>query len=74
MPDSPNWRSDGPEIQFQTAQTIIVVIASSLPIHPMTVMPAKAGIQYAAASRFDYIRLWNTGSPAFAGDDRLECR
>ncbi|WP_229180486.1 hypothetical protein, partial [Bradyrhizobium ivorense] len=26
-------------------------------------------IQYAAASRFYYRRLWNTGSPAFAGDD-----
>ncbi|MET4803667.1 hypothetical protein ABIA96_006270 [Bradyrhizobium sp. LB11.1] len=27
------------------------------------------GIQYAAASRFNHCRLWNTGSPAFAGDD-----
>src|SRR6185436_633461 len=27
------------------------------------------GIQYAAASRFQHCRLWNTGSPAFAGDD-----
>jgi hypothetical protein len=26
-------------------------------------------IQYAAASRFNHQRLWNTGSPAFAGDD-----
>jgi predicted membrane protein len=26
-------------------------------------------IQYAAASRFILRRLWNTGSPAFAGDD-----
>ena len=25
--------------------------------------------QYAAASRLDRWRLWNTGSPAFAGDD-----
>jgi hypothetical protein len=31
-------------------------------------MPAKAGIQYAAASRI-YRRLVDTGSPAFAGDD-----
>ena len=31
--------------------------------------PRKRGIQYAAASRFDRKRLWNTGSPAFAGDD-----
>jgi hypothetical protein len=27
------------------------------------------GIQYAAAFRFNHWRLWNTGSPAFAGDD-----
>jgi hypothetical protein len=26
-------------------------------------------IQYAAVSRFHHQRLWNTGSPAFAGDD-----
>src|SRR5260370_39679956 len=29
-------------------------------------------IQYAAASRFYHQRLWNTGSPAFAGDDGRE--
>jgi hypothetical protein len=33
------------------------------------VIPAHAGIQYAAAYRFHHCRLWNTGSPAFAGDD-----
>ena len=33
------------------------------------VIPAKAGIQYAAAPLVDCERLWNTGSPAFAGDD-----
>jgi hypothetical protein len=33
------------------------------------VIPAKAGIQYAAAFRFYRWRLWNTGSAAFAGDD-----
>ncbi len=27
--------------------------------------------QYVAASRFDLKRLWNAGSPAFAGDDSL---
>jgi hypothetical protein len=27
------------------------------------------GIQYAAAFQFDHWRLWDTGSPAFAGDD-----
>jgi hypothetical protein len=26
-------------------------------------------IQYAAASRLKHFRLWNTGSPDFAGDD-----
>src|SRR5258707_2285787 len=30
--------------------------------------PRKRGIQYAAALRFRRWRLWNTGSPAFAGD------
>src|SRR6266700_1206939 len=29
----------------------------------------KAGIQYAAALAMEVQRLWNTGSPAFAGDD-----
>jgi hypothetical protein len=32
-------------------------------------MPCECGIQYAAAFRFNRWRLWNTGSPAFAGDD-----
>jgi hypothetical protein len=31
--------------------------------------PRMRGIQYAAASQFYHWRLWNTGSPAFAGDD-----
>jgi hypothetical protein len=30
-------------------------------------------IQYAAVSRSDHQRLWNTGSPAFADDDEREC-
>jgi hypothetical protein len=30
-------------------------------------------IQYAAASRVEHWRLWNTGSPAFAEDDNGEC-
>ena len=34
-----------------------------------TVIPAHAGIQYAAASRLNHCGLWNTGSPAFTGDD-----
>ncbi|EJN14507.1 hypothetical protein PMI42_01917 [Bradyrhizobium sp. YR681] len=36
----------------------------------MVSFPAKAGIQYAAAFRLNHSRLWNTGSPAFAGDDQ----
>ena len=28
-----------------------------------TVIPAQAGIQYAAADRFNHWRLWNTGDP-----------
>ena len=33
-----------------------------------SVIPAYAGIQYAAAHRLIHWRLWNTGSPACAGD------
>ena len=35
--------------------------------------PRMRGIQYAEASRFHHGRLWNTGSPAFAGDDNGIC-
>jgi hypothetical protein len=31
--------------------------------------PRMRGIQYAEAHRLKHSRLWNTGSPAFAGDD-----
>jgi hypothetical protein len=34
--------------------------------------PRRRGTQYAAASRLQHNRLWNTGSPAFAGDDSSE--
>ena len=34
--------------------------------------PAQAGIQYAAALRFCHDLSWNTGSPAFAGDDSVD--
>lgn len=33
--------------------------------------PRMRGIQYAVASRFSLGRLWNTGPPAFAGDDSM---
>jgi hypothetical protein len=36
----------------------------------LVVMPAKAGIQYAAASRLKHRGLWNTGSPGQAGRRR----
>jgi hypothetical protein len=45
----------------------LLLIAADFP-QPESVMPAKAGVQYAAASRI-YRRLVDTGSPAFAGDD-----
>src|SRR5215813_10857492 len=31
--------------------------------------PRKRGIQYASAYRLNHCRLWDAGSPAFAGDD-----
>ena len=31
--------------------------------------PRESGDQYAAAFRLNNGRLWNTGSPAYAGDD-----
>jgi hypothetical protein len=31
------------------------------------VMPAKAGIQYAAVAAMDALTLWNTGSPLSRG-------
>ena len=37
------------------------------PTTPSAVIPAKAGIQYAAAYRLNHWRLWNTGSPALRG-------
>src|SRR5690349_18677794 len=41
--------------------------AGSLPLRCRP--PRKRGTQYAAASRLKHDCLWNTGSPAFAGDD-----
>jgi hypothetical protein len=42
----------------------------TLRLIPLTiVIPAKAGIQYAAAFRLNHRCLWNTGSSAFADDD-----
>ncbi|VIO69352.1 hypothetical protein CI1B_26340 [Bradyrhizobium ivorense] len=39
--------------------------------YPSTAVIARLdrAIQYAAASRLHHHCLWNTGSPAFAGDD-----
>jgi hypothetical protein len=36
---------------------------------PVIDEPAKAGIQYAAASRFDHQHLWILGRPVKPGDD-----
>src|SRR5207253_8605125 len=36
--------------------------------------PRRRAIQYAAAHRFNHHGLWNTGSPAFAGDDGRDLR
>jgi hypothetical protein len=33
----------------------------------VAIMPAKAGIQYAAAIASDFLVLWNTGSPHSRG-------
>ena len=46
--------------------TIDITTNISIAAPHNAVIPAKAGIQYAAASRFYYWRLWNTGSPAGA--------
>ena len=45
------------------------VISLSPSSAPSRHTPRKRGIQYAEASRLCHRRLWNTGSPAFAGDD-----
>jgi t-SNARE complex subunit (syntaxin) len=39
--------------------------------HSAVIARLDRAIQYAAASRLNRWRLWNTGSPAFAGDDDL---
>jgi hypothetical protein len=41
----------------------------ALQLTPGRHTPRMRGIQYAAASRLNHRRLWNTVSPAFAGDD-----
>jgi hypothetical protein len=46
------------------------LVVPEVPTHTPIVIPAKAGIQYAAAYRSDRWRLWNTGSSAFADDSR----
>ena len=49
----------------------IIDIAANISIAAphRAVIPAHAGIQYAAAFRFDHWRLWDTGSPVKPGDD-----
>jgi len=45
------------------------ILRGSLRAQGLRHTPRMRGIQYAAASRFNYWRLWNTGSSAFADDD-----
>jgi hypothetical protein len=47
---------------------------TKMPLHNTIVVPAKAGIQYAAALAIEPQRLWNAGSSAFAGYDRDPAR
>ena len=56
----------------RTMPLSFVLLAQGCVIHRCHA-PRKRGIQYAAASRFKPSRLWDTGSPAFAGDDTLTC-
>ncbi|MBR0796140.1 hypothetical protein JQ615_12145 [Bradyrhizobium jicamae] len=37
--------------------------------HPRAIARLDRAIRYAAASRLKHSRIWNTGSPACAGDD-----
>jgi hypothetical protein len=45
-------------------------VGAPLQPHALLSSPAKAGDQYAAASRLNHDRLWNTGRPVKPGDDR----
>jgi hypothetical protein len=56
---------------FETrAKKAVGAGSSCAPASPkLAVIPRERGIQYAAAFRFNHERWWNTGSPAFAGDD-----
>ena len=42
----------------------LALVVPEVPTHTPIVIPAQAGIQYAAAYRSDRWRLWNTGSSA----------
>ena len=42
----------------------LALVVPEVPTHTPIVIPAQAGIQYAAASRFNHGRFWNTGSSA----------
>jgi hypothetical protein len=49
---------------------LFALVANTVKLESITatVIPAKAGIQYAAAYRFFHQRLWDTGSPTGDGD------
>ena len=52
-----------------TRNSVICPVGQRAAPRSLHVIPANAGIQYTAASRPNRCCLWNTGSPAFAGDD-----
>jgi hypothetical protein len=54
-----SYEAAGIRFSFQTAKPVIVRLDRT--------------IQYAAASRFDYQRLWNTGSSAGACHRAARC-
>jgi hypothetical protein len=58
---------------LRAARSIAHILQLSSPANGSAEWPPddrlQRAIQYAAASRLKLRRLWNTGSPAFAGDD-----
>src|SRR5690242_16275300 len=63
----PPFESGRDEVQ-SSRETMAARTRSCIPPSAVIARLDRA-IQYAAASRLKHWRLWNTGSPAFAGDD-----
>ena len=52
------------------SQNLGHIVSRECEAAPSAVMPRfKRGIQYPSDVSVEHSRLWNTGSPAFAGDD-----